>query len=234
MKNILRLFLYILVFIGVGAVAAYLVFQLIDQNETVKAPLLVGKSIGDATRLLETHGLSLEVEGEDYDPEIPPDYIVSQDIKEGENLKKGASIRVVISSENSQQYAIPYLEGMDINDVRLTLTRSGMEIGKVSLVHSDSVEKNRVIAQRPLPGHSGEKTVNLVVSLGPYVVSYTCPSFVNLTIKEARRLARTLGLKLVEKDEGRVIVFQKPEAGAIVQKGETIEVTLGRGRGFWF
>jgi beta-lactam-binding protein with PASTA domain len=41
-------------------------------------------------------------------------------------------------------------------------------------------------------------------------------------------------LKLVEKDEGRVIVFQKPEAGAIVQKGDTVEVTLGRGRGFWF
>jgi beta-lactam-binding protein with PASTA domain len=123
---------------------------------------------------------------------------------------------------------------MDINDVRLTLTRAGIEIEKVSLVHSDSVDKNRVIAQRPLPGDSGEKTVNLVVSLGPYVVSYTCPSFVNLTIKEARRLARNLGLKLVEKDEGRVIVFQKPEAGAIVQKGDTVEVTLGRGRGFWF
>jgi serine/threonine-protein kinase len=233
MKNILRILLYILTFIGVGAVAAYLVFQLIDLNETVKAPLLIGKSIHDATKLLETHGLSLEVEGENYDPEVPPDHIVSQNIREGENIQKGTSVRVVISSENSQ-FEIPYLEGMDINDVRLTLTRAGIEIEKVSLVHSDSVDKNRVIAQRPLPGDSGEKTVNLVVSLGPYVVSYTCPSFVNLTIKEARRLARNLGLKLVEKDEGRVIVFQKPEAGAIVQKGDTVEVTLGRGRGFWF
>ncbi|UCF87175.1 MAG: PASTA domain-containing protein [Nitrospiraceae bacterium] len=233
MKNILRLFLYLIVFTGVWSVAAYLVFQLIDLNKTVKVPLLVGKSIDDATRLLETQGLSLEVEGEGYDPEIPPDYIISQNMKEGENILKGASIRVVISSEDSK-YAIPFLEGMDISDVRLTLTSAGMEIGRISLVHSDSIEKNRVIAQRPLPGNSDEKTVNLVVSLGPYVVSYTCPSFVNMTIKEARRLARTLGLKLTEKDEGRVIVLQKPEAGSIVQKGETIEVTLGRGRGFWF
>jgi beta-lactam-binding protein with PASTA domain len=43
-----------------------------------------------------------------------------------------------------------------------------------------------------------------------------------------------LGLRLVVKDRGRVIVFQRPEAGSVVKKGDSIEVTLGRGWGLWF
>ncbi len=55
-----------------------------------------------------------------------------------------------------------------------------------------------------------------------------------MTIIEARKTAKALGLKLIEKKKGRVIVLQKPEAGAIVKKGDSIEVTLGRGWGLWF
>jgi beta-lactam-binding protein with PASTA domain len=123
---------------------------------------------------------------------------------------------------------------MDINDVELTLKKLGMKMGKITKVHSDTVEKNRVITQRPLPGYFSDNKVNLVVSLGPYDVSYRCPLFVDMTIDEARKVARALGLKLIEQDEGRVVVFQKPEAGAIVKKGDSVEVTLGLGGGLWF
>jgi len=228
-----KFILYFLGFIAAALTAYFLIFHIVGFKKIVTVPLLKGRSVSEAIGLLEGKGLYLEVEGEGDDPAIPQDYVISQDMKEGEKVEKGTGVRVVISSRKSGN-AIPFLEGMDINDVRLTLKESGMEIGKITLVHSDTVGRDRVITQRPLSGHFNDSKVNLVVSLGPYIVSYKCPSFVNLTIEEARSLSNTLGLKLAESDEGMVIVFQKPEAGAIVKRGDVIEVKLGQGGGFWF
>ncbi len=234
-KNFFKLIFYFLGFVVVGAVASLLIFKIINPESigTAEAPLLIGKSISEATRLLKDRGLFLEIEGEDYDAEIPPGHIIRQDVKQNGKVKKGSSIKVFIS-KGEKVFTTPYFEGMDINDVELTLEKLRMEIGKITKVHSDTVEKNRVITQRPLPGYFSDNKVNLVVSLGPYDVFYRCPLFVDMTINEARKIARALGLKLIEQDEGRVIIFQKPEAGAIVKKGDSVEVTLGRGWGFWF
>lgn len=217
-RNNLRLLVYLIAFAAVGAVAAYLLLQLAGVTGTVLVPSLTGKSISIAAGELENRGLSLEIIGESHHDDVPPDLIINQDVKEGEEVRRGLRIGVMISAGKGK-FRVPYLEGMDLHDVRLTLEKQGMEIGKITRVHSDSVEKNRVITQRPLPGQYSDSMVNLVVSFGPYDVSYKCPSFINLTVKEARRMAQAIGLKLVEKQKGRVIVFQKPEAGSIIKKG---------------
>jgi beta-lactam-binding protein with PASTA domain len=232
-KNLFKLILYFLGFVAVGAVAAFLIFGLVNFNRTVKVPSLIGKSISEATGLLKDRGFFLVIEGEDYDTEIPLGHIIRQDVEQDGKVKRGISVRVFIS-KGKAMFTIPFFEGMDINDVELTLKKLGMKMGKITKVHSDTVEKNRVITQRPLPGYFSDNKVNLVVSLGPYDVSYRCPLFVDMTIDEARKVARALGLKLIEQDEGRVVVFQKPEAGAIVKKGDSVEVTLGLGGGLWF
>jgi serine/threonine-protein kinase len=232
-KNLLRLLLYFSGFVVVAGITVFLILRLIGSDETVQVPSLVGKSVADATGMLIERRLNLEISGEDSDSDVPADHIISQNIQAGKKVKMGSDVSVVLSTGRTKN-AVPYLEGMDINDVRLTLNRLQMEIGKITRIHSDTVHKNRVITQRPLPGHYGDNRVNLVVSLGPYVVSYRCPSFIDMTVKEARRAASPFGLELVEKDEGRVIVYQNPEPGAIVKRGDTVEITLGRGGGFWF
>ena len=230
-----KLILYFLGFISVGAIAALLILKIINPESigTVKVPLLVGRSVPEATKILSGIGLFLEIQGEGYDAEISQGHIIRQYIKEGEKIKKGTGVRVLVS-KGKATFAIHYLEGMDINDVELTLKRSGLEIGKITGVHSDTVDKNRIIAQRPLSGYSIDSKVNLLVSLGPYDVPYRCPSFINMPADKARKIAEALGLKLVEQGEGSAVAFQKPEAGSIVKKGDSIEVTLGRRGGFWF
>jgi beta-lactam-binding protein with PASTA domain len=101
-------------------------------------------------------------------------------------------------------------------------------------VHSDSVEKGKIIAQRPLSGNIKGNEINFLVSLGPYEVYYRCPAFVNMTVDDARMLARELSIELIEKDKGSRIIFQKPEAGALIKNGDSVEVKLGRGWGSWF
>lgn len=232
-KNLFKLMLYFLGFIALGAVASFLIFKLVSFGKTVEVPLLTGKSVSEASTLLSDIGLSLGVQGEAYDADIVSGKIIRQEAKPGEKVEKGSSIMVIIS-QGKAVIAIPYFEGMDIEDAKLTLKRLGMETGKITRVHSDAEQKNVIIAQRPLPGYSDGNKVNFLVSLGPYDVSYKCPLFIDMTADEARVLAKTLGLKLREKDSGSVVVFQKPESGAIVKKGDTVEITLGRRGGVWF
>lgn len=232
-KNLFKLMLYFLGFIALGAVASFLIFKLITFGKTVEVPLLTGKSVSEATTLLGGRGLSLEIQGEDYDADIAAGKIIRQEAKPGEKVEKGSTIMVIIS-QGKAMFAIPYFEGMDIEDAKLTLKRLEMETEKITRVHSDTEQKNRVISQRPLPGYSDNNKVNFLVSLGPYDVSYKCPLFINMTADEARALAKTLGLKLREKHSGSVVVFQRPESGTIVKKGDTVEITLGRRDGVWF
>ena len=232
-KNALKLAIFFIGFIIAGAFVAFLVFKLINFSGTAKVPSLIGKSVSDVASLLKDSGLSLEIQGEDYHADIPQGFIVTQDIQQGERIAKGSSVKVYIS-KGKATFVVPYLEGMDVDEVKPTLLNAGLEIGKTTWVHSDTQGKNIIIAQRPLPGYSDSNKANLLVSLGPYEVSYKCPSFVKMTVDEAGIMAKNLGLKLIEKESGNIVMFQKPEAGSIIKKGESVEITLGRGGSFWF
>lgn len=233
LKGLLRIMFYIIVIITISIAGIVLSIRLIGYERTVEVPLLVGKDINEVKQILAKKGLSLEIDSEVYNTRFPKGAVIKQDIESGKRVKRGSEIRVVIS-KGVEVFSMPSFEGQMLEEAKLTLINLGLNIGKITWVHSDTIEKGRIIAQRPLAGNVMENEINFLVSLGPYEVSYRCPSFVSMTIDDARRLAELLGIKLSEQDEGSRIIFQKPEAGAIIKKGDTVEVTLGRGGGFWF
>jgi len=233
LKTIFKLLFYVLTFAALGAAAAYLFFQIKGFEDISRVPLLAGKNLSEATELLNKEGLFIIVKDKVYSVEVEEGYIIKQNVEEGKRVRVGTEIGVVVS-KGTEMYSMPSFEGQLLEDAKLTLLNLGMEVGKVTIVHSDTVEKGKIIAQRPLPGNIESNEINFLVSKGPYDVSYTCPSFVNMTIDDARILARELGIILVEKDKGSRVIFQKPEAEAVIKKGDSVEVTLGRGWGMWF
>jgi serine/threonine-protein kinase len=232
-KTFFKLVIYFIAFAAVGAVAVFLVFQIVNFDRTGEVPSLVGKSVTEASELLNQRKLLLNVEGKEHHGEIAEGYIIRQNVKEGDRIPVGTEVGVFVSL-GQEIYSMPSFEGQPLEEAKLTLLNLGMKIRKVTWVHSDTVERGRIIAQRPLPGNIDSNEINFLVSLGHYAVSYRCPSFVNMTIDDARILARELGIKLVEKKHGSRVIFQKPEAEAIINRGDTVEVTLGRGWGMWF
>jgi serine/threonine-protein kinase len=232
-RGFVRIVLYLLALVVISSLVILLGKEVVGYKKTVEVPLLVGKDISEVKRILMRKGLELEIEDEVYNAEFPKGSIVRQDIGPGKRVEKGSEIRVVVS-KGVEVFSMPSFEGQILEEAKLTMLNLGLKIGKITWVHSDTVEKGRIIAQRPLPGNVRENEVNLLVSLGGYDVSYKCPSFVNMTIDDARMLADALGIKLSEQGEGTRIIFQKPEAGTIIKRGDRVEVTLGRGWGFWF
>ena len=233
LKNIFKILFYSITFIAVGMVAAFLVYKILNFDKTGEVPVLVGKSITEASELLNKRKLFLNIKGKEHNNEVPEGYILEQDVDPGKEIPVGMEVNVFIS-KGPEIYSMPSFEGQNLEDAKLTLVNLEMKIRKVTWVHSDTVRKGRIIAQRPLPGNIDRNEINFLVSLGHYAVSYKCPPFVNMTIEDARMLAKELGIKLVEKDKGNKVIFQKPEADALIRRGDKVEVTLGRGWGMWF
>jgi serine/threonine-protein kinase len=232
-RNYLKILLYLIGIAAAGSIAFFLVTELVRLERHVDVPLLIGKSVGEAEDLLRGNELTLTTERKEYHHEIPEGKIISQDIEPGESVERGATVSVIVS-RGAEIFSMPSFEGQQLEEVKMTLDNLGMELGKVTRVHSDSVMEGGIIAQRPFPGYVGSNKVNFLVSLGPYSVSYKCPSLVNMSIRDARDITEALGLKLIEHKRGARIIFQKPEAGTIISRGDTVEVTLGRGWGLWF
>jgi serine/threonine-protein kinase len=232
-EKFLKLILYFFGFLILGSIAGLLIFKIATFEKKVIVPPLSGKSVIEAIEMLNERGLILEIEEEEYDEKTSQNHIMRQITEQGSRLEKGSGVKVVVS-KGKAIFRIPYLEGMNINDVKMTLMKMGLEVAKITQVHSYTIEKNIIIAQRPLPGYSEENKVNLLVSLGLYDIAYRCPSFENLTLDEARKVAATMGLKLLEQGTGSIVVLQKPEAGSVVKRGDIITISLGRGWGLWF
>jgi serine/threonine-protein kinase len=232
-RNFFKLLLYFTAFVAVGVAAAYLVYKIIYFDKSGEVPLLVGKSLTESAEVLNERRLFLKIESKDYNEEIPAGYVVKQNVEPGERVDAGSEVGVIVS-KGAEVFSMPSFEGQPLDDAKLTVLNLEMTVKKVTWVHSDTVGKGIIIAQRPLPGNRTGNEINFLVSLGPYDVSYRCPSFVNMTIDDARLLAKELGLKLIEKEKGSKVIFQKPEAGAIIKRGDSVEVRLGRGWGMWF
>ncbi|MBI5057883.1 MAG: PASTA domain-containing protein [Nitrospirae bacterium] len=235
MKNFLKLLMYFVIFTVVGAGGAYLVFEKIGFGKTGVVPSLTGKSVSEATEMLNKRKLSLAIKGQSYDDNVPGGHIIRQLAEPGTKAAPGAEVDVIVSKGKGQEmFSLPSFEGQLLDEAKLTLANLEMKAGKVTWTHSDTVEKGTIIAQRPLPGNIKVNEINFLVSLGPYDVFYKCPSFVNMTVDDAKMLAQQLGIELVEQEEGGKVVAQRPAAGEIIRKGDAVEVTLGSGRPSWF
>ena len=164
-KNFFKIIMYIATFLAAGAVAVFLVVKIVNIDKTGEVPQLEGKSLIEAKELLNKRKLFLKIEGRENHPEVRADHIIKQNIMPGEEVFVGSEIGVFVS-KGPEMYTMPSFEGQDLRDAKLTLINLGIKIRKITWVHSDTVEKGWIIAQRPLPGNIESNEINFLVSLG--------------------------------------------------------------------
>jgi beta-lactam-binding protein with PASTA domain len=240
MKKTLSIPLYVLGFIVMGLLSGYAAFKIMSFSKTVEVPDLKGKTVIEANDLLSKKGLYLKVEGEDYDPVIAPGMVVRQDVPAGNKVKEQRGIKVYLS-RGPRIWSIPDVTGMTLEEAEQAIAGSGLRIEKVIKVHSDVIEKDMIIAQRPTSdenlGAGAPKSpqdllgqrhgLTLIVSSGPYEAVYNCPDFSRKSKDEAISLAEKLNLSVDFAGSGDVVVSQKPKPYSIVKSGATVHLQLG-------
>ncbi|MBI4691389.1 MAG: PASTA domain-containing protein [Nitrospirae bacterium] len=223
--NLVKIPLYIFGFVLLALVFAYFTFKLMSFSRTVDVPDLYGKSPIEANELLSKKGLNLKIEGEDYDSTIASGYVLRQDMPAGSRVKEQRGIKVILS-KGPKVLSVPFVVGETVDKAEAILLEKGLKLDRIINVHSSSVEKDKVIAQKPDPDEKITGKITLIASSGPYAVTYYCPDFQGKTIEKSQELAEKLGLKLKITGSGENIISQKPGPGSMVKSGDVIELKL--------
>lgn len=224
-SNLIKFPIYMLAFILLGLIFGYLTFKVLSFSRTVEVPNLYGKSPLESNKLLTRNGLYLKIEGEDYDPAVPPGNILRQDVPAGNKVKERRGIKVVIS-KGPRVKSVPLLVNETLLNAEPMLLQKGLKIAKVIMVHSDTVEKDKIVAQKPGPDEEVSDHITVLVSLGPYDVIYHCPDFKGMSFEQAKDIIKKLNLTIETEGSGEEIETQKPEPGRRVKAGDTIHLTL--------
>lgn len=167
MRKLAKISIYIAAIFLIGILSGYITFNFMSFSRTVNVPDLIGKGMVDADKLLRSKGLYIRLEGEDYDSYIPQGYVMRQDIPAGTIVKEGRVIRVVLSKGHRMRY-IPDIVGQPFDVAESILQEKGIKIDKVIYVHSNNIERNIIIAQRPETTEIGADNFSVIVSLGEY------------------------------------------------------------------
>lgn len=224
-NNFIRFPLYVFSFVLIGVIFGFLAFKVLSCSRTVEVPDLTGKTPIEANKLLADKGLYLKIEGDDYDPAITPGNILRQDVPGGNKVRERRGIKVVLS-KGPRITSVPMLVNEPLVNAETLLIQKGLKISRVLLVHSDLVEKDRVISQKPAPDEPVSDHIQVIVSLGPYEKLYTCPDFKGLSVQQAQELIKKLNMKVNTEGDGERVESQRPEPGKPIKTGDTIYLML--------
>ncbi len=236
-RKIIKTAAFFFTFIIIGGISAYLTLTFIIQSEeSVVVPNLIGKDIVYALELLTGLGLNTKTERSEYNQDIPQNHVISQEMEPGTEIKIGRDVRLILS-KGPETFSAPDLGGLSERNARNVLEKKGLRLGKISNTFFETVEQNLIISQTPLAGTLMHRTqnVDLLVSLGPRSKAFKMPDLGKVAIDEAIILIEKNRLllgeikavpdKTMQKD---IIVAQEPTAGSRVFAKTAVTVTINR------
>jgi len=197
----------------------------------VTMPNLVGKSVSEASQMLQSRGLVLRVADRIYS-EQPINVVVRQTPTAGLLMKVSQQAHVVLSL-GQRQLQIPLLEGNTLRASRIELLRAGLQVGEVSNVAMAEPPVDTVMIQNPKPG-AGAATprVDVLVSQGPRELAFVMPHLVGLNEVDAQRrldvaqMRRKVNYVTAPQWPHGAVIDQTPMGGARIPASATIELTV--------
>ena len=221
---------------GLGAFAlGYLVITLLffpgfGRSAIVTVPDLRGKPLREAERTLDRLGLELGRGGTLANPRIRAGAVLVQSPLPGQEVNRGAEIRVVLSA-GPERHPVPPIAGLSLREARALLERFGFSV-RVQRMVSDRGE-GTFLGMRPRAGTVAvvPSVVTITLSAGP--PRLPVPSVLALPLGEAETRLRAAGFRLgnVSYDPASTealggIASQRPAAGDSLRRGGAVNVTV--------
>jgi serine/threonine-protein kinase len=199
--------------------------------ETVAVPDLSGKTIAEAQTALTQVGLVLGQETPQPSDDRPKDTIISQNPAPSQQIQKGQSVDVTVSTGKAQVVVPNLVDLSSPDDARAALTAQGLLLGKVDRQNSDQAE-GTVLSQDPEAGVQVDTgtQVNIKVSNGKVKI----PDVVGEDQAQATADLSSAGfqpdVRTQETDSappGQVLA-QSPLAGTPAVKGTVVTITVAK------
>lgn len=146
-RRFLSVVVFLLLFVGGAYFARPYIIALIFPPEVV-VPDVAGLTFAEARPLMDEQGLLLEIEAEQFDPEVPQGRIVQQKPGANRTVRQGRTIQIVLS-RGPELGRVPDVTNMPLRDARIVLTQAGYTLGDEVEQSSDDVPPNYVWDQQP-------------------------------------------------------------------------------------
>jgi beta-lactam-binding protein with PASTA domain len=199
---------------------------------TAVIPALVGEPIDEARDRLTALGFEVVLTNR-YDMQVPADHVLAVKPAAGAERDHGTTVTIV-RSKGPPPVAVPSVAGEPLKDARRAIVGAGLEVHKVARRYDDSVPLHHVIALRPAKDRLPRGTaVTLIVSDGPKPVSI--PDVRGMAEAQALNALGSNGFEVViQEDFSKQVprgeaIGTDPAAGAELQPGETIVLTVSLG-----
>ena len=231
---------WIWVLLGVAIVAGALAWRVWSNQDDAAAltvPPLVGLTEADARAALTELNLEMALAEERVpDAEIAEGSVVSSDPAEGDPIEEGELVTVTLSS-GVEQVAVPDLEEMTESEALQELQRNDL-VGTIAAerVPHDEIAEGSVISSNPPAGDMVDigSEVEITISDGPG--AFEMPDLTGMTMDEARAELTRLELEFsgqtledAPRFEQNEVVSTNPAAGATVNKGDGVTLTIATG-----
>ncbi len=167
-------------------------------GKTMKIPAVVGQSISQARKTLESEGFEILIQDSIYNDTMPPLQVIKQ-FPEPDNLVKvNRTIYLTINRAVAPDVDMPNLLSMTFRNAEMVLTRYGLKLGDT--VFRPDFARNSVLDQEYKgesikPGTKIQQGSRITLVLGNGVgTEFVVPDLFGLTYREARAALSESGL----------------------------------------
>lgn len=206
----------------------------------VTVPDVVGLTYDEAKPVMEAAGLVLEIEAEQFHPEIPAGRIVRQTPPAERIVRQGRHILIALS-RGPEIGLVPDIVGMPLREARIAVTQAGYTLGQEFDDFSDEAVANFVTSQQPPPGAEVAKGTPIDLWVGRRAAAaaeetVTIPDFrgrdIDQVVQELERLGLMPGNRWPELSPfvpAGIVLDQNPEPDAVVPPGTAVDFVYSQG-----
>jgi beta-lactam-binding protein with PASTA domain len=233
-----------LVLLLVFCASALLAMRFAIHGREVRVPRLSGLTPADAERVATAEGLVLSIDSRFYTVGIPEGRIASQSPAAGALVRRGWKV-VAAQSLGRQHAAIPNLIGQSQHAASINVSRHGLEIGSVGMLHWPGAQPGIVVGQSPPPNAKdvASPKINLLVAAPASAQQYVMPSFLGKSLGEVTDALENAGFAVgevrmldtgpfsgdaVPRPAWGTVVKQRPSAGQKVAAGTAVDLDVQR------
>lgn len=217
--------------LGIGLFNFLIMPNVVQLNQTVLVPRLVGMDVKAARRACEARRLRMEIEDSRYAAGVPADRVLNQFPGEGAAVKQNRTVRVHVSL-GTEMVQVPDMRGLTLRQARLQLDNASLTLGRVSRIHVGP-SGQVVRATRPRAGTlvASGNSVDVLVAVGATAEPYWMPDLVGRSLEEVRELVVERGFRV-----GRItyrpargvypgtVLEHYPPRGALIHLGESVDL----------
>lgn len=187
----------------------------------VKVPGVKGQEHDRAKQTLESAGLTVAEETEEFDKDIPAGQAIRTDPKEGSEVESGSEVTLVLSNA----IEVPDVAGLSMDDARKALREAGLNPVEGKPVEDSSEDSGNVAQQSPQAGELVDPAKNTNVEIREST-SQRVPWTIGLSAEKARQKLEDAGFEVkIKGDPNGLVLGQSPGPGSRSHRGAVVTLT---------